>query len=410
MFNLKKIILIIVFILAASGMGFGLYYLFFKPALIQPPTEPNIPSEEPGVLPPVSEGTGFPPAPATPKEQVKRPTLPIVSEIASGGETMVKSVVKEIVQTPILNEATGDILYYNKDKSEFYKIDANGRKELLSDKKFYQVEKINWSPNEDKAILEYPDGNKILYDFNTKVQVSLDKSWSDFSFSANGEEIGLKIDNSNPDNRWLSKANADGTGLKLIEQLGENGDKVQVAWSPNGQVAAFSATGEAMGFDRQEILFIGFNDENFKSIIVEGRGFKGQWSPQGDRIIYSVWNAESGFRPNLWAVGAEGDNIGAGRESLDLQTWADKCAFSADNQNIYCAVPRELPEGSGILPEIVNSPDDFYKVDLVNGVKTFLAKPSVGEYSADRVFLSPQEDILYFTDKNTGQIYKIQLK
>ena len=406
--NFKKISLIIIFILVACGLGFGLYYLFFRPT-IQPPTPPLVNVPPPGVLPPTGVAPTKPPITPT-VERPEVPTLPIVSEIATGGETRVKSVVKEIIQKPILNEATGEIYYYDKNKNEFYKIDSDGKRELLSEKKFYQVEKINWSPQKDKAVLEYPDGNKILYDFTKDKQITLDKNWSDFSFSSSGQEIGLKIDSDNPDNRWLAKANADGTGLTIIESLGENADKVQVAWSPNNQIVAFSATGDSMGFDRQEILFIGFHGENFKSIIVEGRGFKGQWSPNGDRIIYSVWNADSGYRPNLWAVEAEGENIGLGRKSLDLQTWSDKCTFSPDNQTVYCAVPREMPEGAGSMPEVVVGADDFYKVDLDTGAKTFLAKPSVGQYNVTNIFLSPEEDFLYFTDKNSGQLYKIQLK
>jgi len=69
-----------------------------------------------------------------------------------------------------------------------------------------------------------------------------------------------------------------------------------------------------------------------------------------------------------------------------------------------------MPEGAGLMPEVVVGADDFYKVDLDTGAKTFLAKPSVGQYNVTNIFLSPEEDFLYFTDKNSGQLYKIQLK
>lgn len=406
--NLKKIVLITLFIIIACGLGFGSYYLFFKPTPPKPETMAEKPAA-PGILPPIIEA---PPKPSAPPVEtpVAKPVLPFVSEIAVGGETKVSSVVKDAIEEPVFNEATGEIFYYNRDKQEFYKVDADGRRELLLEKKFYQVEKIIWSPKKDKAILEYPDGNKIFYDFKENKQATLGKNWSDFSFSPSGNEIILKIDSENPENRWLAKANADGTGLKIIEPLGKNGDKVQAAWSPNNQIIAFSATGDPMGFDRQEILFIGLNGENFRSTIVEGRGFKGKWSPKGDKIIYNVWNADAGYRPTLWSVEAEGENIGKNRIELELNTWADKCAFSSDNQTIYCAVPRDLPEGAGLMPEAVESEDDFYKIDLVTGAKIFLAKPSEGKYNAANIFLSPGEDFIYFTDKNSGQLYKIQLK
>ena len=123
--NLKKIILIVVFILVACGLGFGLYYLFFKPIEQKPPIaeEPTLP----GVLPPAGEAPVQPDI--TPPEAVEvRPGLPIISEIAAGGETEIKSVVKEIIQSPILDEVRGEIFYYNEDKNEFYKIDADGKR------------------------------------------------------------------------------------------------------------------------------------------------------------------------------------------------------------------------------------------------------------------------------------------
>ncbi len=410
-FNFKKIILITIFVIAAAGLGYSVYYFFFRPTFL--PTnapETNINVEQPGVLP--GAGTAQPTEPTAPstEEPASTPTFPTVSEIAAGGETRVKSVIKEIVQEPVFNEKTGDILYYNKDKSEFYKIDSSGKKSLLSEKNFYQVQNVIWSSQKDRAVLEYPDGSKILYDFTNDKQITLDKNWSDFSFSSDGQNIGLKINSDNPDNRWLAEVNNDGTGLKILESLGDNADKVQVALSPNNQVVAFSATGDAMGYDREEILFIGFHGENFRSIVVEGRGFKGEWSPQGNRIIYSVWNSDSGYRPTLWTTEAEGDNIGKNRKNLDLGTWVDKCAFSSDNQNVYCAVPRELPEGSGMIPEIANSGDDFYKINLDTGDKTFLARPDVGTFNVNSIFLSSEENFLYFSDKDSGQLYKIQLK
>ena len=411
MSNFKRIILITIFIFSAVGLGYSVYYFFFRPTFL--PTnvpETNVNIEQPGVLPGAGTATSTKPGVSTTETPTTTPALPKISDIAAGGETRVRSVVKEVIQEPILNEKTGDILYYNKGKNEFYKIDSSGQKSLLSEKNFYQVQNIIWSSQRDRAILEYPDGNKILYDFTNDKQITLDKNWSDFSFSADGQTIGLKIDSDNSDNRWLAEMNDDGTGLKILESLGDNADKVQVALSPNNQVVAFSATGDAMGYDQQEILFIGAHGENFRSIVVEGRGFEGAWSPQGNRIIYSVWNSDSGYRPTLWTTEAEGDNIGKNRKSLDLGTWVDKCTFSSDNQNVYCAVPRELPEGSGMMPEVVTSGDDFYKINLDTGVKTFLARPDAGTFNVNSIFLSSEENFLYFSDKDSGQLYKIQLK
>jgi hypothetical protein len=39
--------------------------------------------------------------------------------------------------------------------------------------------------------------------------------------------------------------------------MGENESKVTVDWSPNRQFIALSRTGDALGADREEVLFIG---------------------------------------------------------------------------------------------------------------------------------------------------------
>ncbi len=191
--------------------------------------------------------------------------------------------------------------------------------------------------------------------------------------------------------------------------LGENADKVQIAWSPNNQIIATSRTGEPQGFDRQEILLVGMHGENFKSLIVEGWGFDYKWSPQGDRMLYNVYNSASDYKPLLWIVDAQGDRIGSNRRSLGINTWAEKCAF-ADNSTVYCAVPQTLERGYGMMPELADTiPDTFYKIDLSTGLKTPVAVP-YGTYTASQVTISADGQYLYFTDKATGRLNRIQLK
>ena len=145
---------------------------------------------------------------------------------------------------------------------------------------------------------------------------------------------------------------------------GRNADKVVVNWSPNKQIVATTATGEPQGADKQEILFVGLQGENFKSIIVEGRGFESQWSGTGKKLLYSVYSARSDYKPELWIVNAEGDSIGTGRKMLNLNTWSEKCAFT-DDRFIYCAVPTQMQTGAGFAPGLADTTNDkIYKLTL----------------------------------------------
>ena len=165
---------------------------------------------------------------------------------------------------------------------------------------------------------------------------------------------------------------------------------------------------KGLSFDRQEVFFVGLNKENFKSTIVEGRGFEPKWAPEGDRLLYSVYSSANDLKPTLWIVNAQGENIGTGRKSLGLDTWADKCTFSGE-QDLYCAVPQNLEAGAGLFPELAaGSVDRLYKIDTVTGLKSLIAIPE-GSHNISNLIISENEDSLFFTDKNTGAIYKINL-
>jgi hypothetical protein len=67
---------------------------------------------------------------------------------------------------------------------------------------------------------------------------------------------------------------------KPLSRWGRNADKVHVNWSPNSQVIAYAETGELRSGNEQEILMVGQNHENFRSIIAPGQDFLPNWSPR----------------------------------------------------------------------------------------------------------------------------------
>jgi len=423
-FSIRKILLIILFILVIIFFGFLLYFYFFKsapPLFIEPSEkvetlESGLPKIREGVSPKkiveIDSETGLPIekeakdiVPVTPES----PIMYKISPIAVGSETQVISLPVKNVQAMTLDSNGSNLLYYQKNTGEFYKLSPDGEiKTLLTKDTYPDVEKIYWSPRKDKAILNFPDNSKIIYDFEKQKQYSLPKYWDDFSFAPQGESIAFKTTSGNPEKRWLSIANSDGTGFKAIEPMGENDNKVEVNWSPNQQVLALYS--ESIGIDKQEVYFIGQNGENFLSMIVEGQDFKSKWSPQGDKLLYSVYSNDINNNPTLWIADAEGENIGKNRISIGLQTWADRCVFSSSKEIVYCSVPRDLPDGSGFYPELADeSPSDFYKIDTKTGQNYLLAVPSGADYIIDQIALSGDEKYLYFTDKEK-ELHKIQLK
>lgn len=404
----KKILLIIAFVLVVIILAYLLYRFFFQPAPHKAPaTNVNaIPTK------------GLPEAPtnanrqvieniniALPEaEEIKLP--PDVTKIARGGKTLVTTLTSTNIQNFNLAGDGKSAVFYHKDSGYFYRINPKGEIQKMSDQIFHNVENVTWSKDTNKAILEYPDGSNIVYNFKTGKQVTLPSHWTDFSFSPNTEQIVSKSIGIDRENRWIIVSKDDGSAAKKVEFLGSNWN-VDVEWSPNNQIIA--TYHESYGYDRERLFFIGLHGENFKHTILRGRGFKGKWSPDGSKLLYSVYTSSSGLRPQLWIVNAQGESIGTGRTYLGLQTLVNKCAF-ASNETIYCGVPQTVPEGAGLFKDILNTvPDDIYRVNLSTGAKTLIAQP-YGDFTIDEISITSDEKYLYFTDKQSKRLYKIQLK
>ncbi len=404
----KKVFLVILFLALVFLIGYLIWRLFFQPVATSPTgtttTEigGNLPTAGPGGTTTEGESSqgGLPTIPG-----LQVPTGGEASPIATGGLTQT-DVLKGSPTLGSTLSSDGQVQYYDQSDDKFYKVNSDGQAVLLSDKVFHDVSNIVWAPDKDQAILEYPDGSKIMYNFRTEKQITIPSHWEDFSFSPNSNQIVAKSIGLDVENRWLMVANSDSSGAKALEAIGTNADKVYPSWSPNNQIVAMYTKG--VDFNRQEVYFVGLNDENFKSTVIEGRGLQSQWSTEGNRLLYSVYNTSDDLKPRLWIVTAEGDNIGQNRQSLDIATWASKCTF-ASNTEVYCAVPESLEKGAGLYPELAdNTKDNLYKIDLKTGTKKLIAVPD-GTYNISQIMVPENEDYLYFTDKKTGWLHKINL-
>jgi len=405
--RLKRILLILALLTVTALLAFALYYLFKKAGpLAEVPGAPSASPTVPGVLPP----SGGRVTTTLPSGEVTT-TLPTAGYIPGVQPSYYRSEpVTKISEAPTSYSSVskgGNYRYYDKTDGKFYRIQADGTVKALSDQMFYNVQKATWASNSDKAVLEYPDGSKIIYNFETQKQVTLPKHWEEFSFSPDGKEVAAKSIGLSPENRWLVTVNDDGTGTKLVEAMGENQDKVIIDWSPSKQAVGFAMTAQGLGMYRKEIYFVGLNGENFKSTIVEGQGFEPKWSTTGEKMVYSVYSDRSDFKPELWVVNSYGQEIGSGRQNLGLNTWSEKCTFGGDS-TLFCAVPRDLPQGAAIKPAIASGlVDDLYKIDLKTGVKTTIN--TGGNYSINNLSFDEVNNRLMFSDTAQNGVFEVKL-
>ena len=401
--NFRRIAIIFGFIAVVALMGFAIWYVFFY--------QPAPPAEE---LPPINGApSGLPTAPVgrpvgvVPTAPPVVTPAPVAAPVADGGLTVVTPVTTVSTIGAAIS-SSGQLNYYNRDDGRFYRLKDDGTAESLSNKQFFSVQEAKFNPRGDAAILTYPDGAKIYYDFSLARQVTLPRHWEDFDFSTAGDKIVAKSLPIDPAARYLLVANPDGSQARAVQALGDNEDKVTVAWSPNNQIIATSETGSKLGVDRQEIYMLGQNQENFRAITVEGLDFRPMWAPTGQQLLYSVAGSVTDWKPMLWITDAAGDDIGSNRRMLGVYTWADKCAFT-DASTLYCAVPNEMPRGAGLQPDVLSTtPDSIYKIDLSTNIRTKIAVPE-GDHVVDKLMLTPDGRRLYFTDKDSGILNEIKL-
>lgn len=408
--NWKKIGLIILFIAAIIILGLSLYYFFFRPIFgpSKPATE-NQNENQNGNLPLSVNING---RIITVNTNGQLPDSMNINDLINTGSQISDLIPKKETNLVIPNNAlfvsstgNGQFIYYNGADGKFYRVNSDGTQTLYNKETFFEVSNVTWSNDNSKAVLEYPDGSNIIYDFKNNKQITLPTHWEEFDFSPNNNQLVFKSIGLDEENRFLAVVNSNGSGAKTIEPIGTKENQFTATWSPNNQiVGTFS---DASGLGRSEIYFIGLNNENYKTLIAEGLGFEGQWSPSGNRMLYSVYNNSTDYQPVLWIASAKPGVIGGNRQNIELNTWANKCTFASEAR-LLCAVPRELPYGAGIDQSIADSEsDDIYEIDLETGAKTLIASPD-GSNSIKQIIPVEGANYIMFVNQN-NRVYKVEI-
>jgi len=404
----KRILIGSVFVIAVLALAYLLYIVFFR-TTPTPPAPVNVNNGN-IALPNINETL----------QNINRENTNVDTTIPSVDTFEDQTKKTAQVLTPSINAQDpapandGSLRYYAPVDGKFYKVNSNGSITSLSDSTFQDIEKVTWSDNSNEAILEFPDGSNIYYNIDTNRQVTLPKEYEEFDFSPTSSKIVFKYMHIDQERRVLAVSNPDGTGARTLESLGENADHVMVEWSPTGKVAASYA--EFIDLNRQELGFVGLKGENFKGTIVEGRGLQSSYSPSGKELLYSVYSSGTEYKPSLWIVDADGEDIGKNRKELKINTFANKCSFNSAGTTVYCGIPQEQKYGYGLEPGLLDGiGDDIYRIDIATGSKTKVATPLNGFGQAtfsvddDSMVITEDSGQLFFRDKLTGQLIKIDL-
>ncbi|MFZ2681549.1 MAG: hypothetical protein WAZ14_00385 [Patescibacteria group bacterium] len=401
----QQIALKIIGLIAVAGvMGLVLYFMIFggKPNVIPDAGTPEV-TETPGGLPTADTGTPGT-TPGGPTETGSGTLQP--SPTATGGLTSTTLLTTASALQPTITQ-NGTVAYYDPKDGKFYTINADGDVVPLSQATFPYAQNIVFSNDAGSAVIEFPDGSNVVYDFNTGKQTTLPSHWEDFGFNQTGTAIASKSVGTDPSNRALVVTATDGSNTQVIAPLGANQDLVDVSWSPDGNTLGFSRTGSGgSAFGQNEIYLIGSDGEASGLLIVNGSNFKNIWAPDGRNLLYSVADAGDEYRSSLWYADSRGDTQGNTRVRIGVKTSANKCTF-ASAALAYCAVPRTMPAGGGSATSLVTAYDDLYSVSLPSGKTNLIAIPDK-DLRMYNLTVSGNGDELYFSDAS-GRLNLIQL-
>lgn len=239
------------------------------------------------------------------------------------------------------------IFYLADDGSTFYKakfnVNSDGNIETvynraISNPPLSGIQSVIWSPKKDAAILK-KGTSAYFFDFQKYNFVSQEEK----KYSDNVGDIAWSPDDSKiayyyaPPNGEKSLIFADKTNSEVtrVANLAEmNINNPYLAWSPNSEWLIVIPRNAS--YETNKIYLFNAYTRSFKTISDTGNNLEAKFSPDGSKIIYSIYSKDpaSPVRAVLSIMDSDGNN----KRSLDLRADLKKVIWlNNNNQEIIVA-------------------------------------------------------------------------
>ncbi len=147
--------------------------------------------------------------------------------------------------------------------------------------------------------------------------------------------------------------------------------------------------------------------KDFKKVMGDIRGLTTLTSPDGRKVLYS----NNTMSINIYDIAS------LSTQSVSIRTLAEKCVWSYDSSNIYCAVPKDGISGSQ-YPDTwyqgeISFSDDIWKINVESNTATKIFDPALqaGEQiDATKLSLNKNGDYLFFVNKIDSYLWGLELK
>lgn len=325
----------------------------------------------------------------------------VFSELKKG---KIYSVTEEkVVGKAFLDRKNEKISYYSAESGDVFEIDLDGRnKRSFSVQEATGLREVEWSLGGDKALLNMTYGYRY-FDFTTKKNIQLKSGVDTVAWNNDGTRIFYKYFEQGENQRSINVSDPDGGNWKKLSDIGFR--DVMIAPVPQTSMVSFWNKGRAG--QNSEFFMVGAEGGEAKKIFSGKNGADFKWSPNGKKAFVSHLKEQGGLTTAL--IDTEGFY-----EELGIPTISSKIVWSLDSRYIFYALPSYASDA--LMPDDyksgkIKTTDTFWKINTENGEKTRLIKLEDigGEYDADELFLSPSENLMFFTNRKDGKIYRLEL-
>jgi len=324
-------------------------------------------------------------------------------------ESRVKAISTEAVLSPTINGDKTKVVYFLRSNGNIIESDfTNATGTVISETNLENLVKAFWAPNKSKIITVFQDNmenvSKYLYNLSDKKSSPLNKYLSYISWSTDSNKIVYQFQNDATGANDISVANPDGSKFSVI--LSTRMKNLIVEWP---SINIFLRE-KPSGLAQSTLYSLSPSSRSLNKLISNVYGFSIKWSQKGDKLLYSETDSKG---DNIRVSTA--DNNGGNKKAVGISTLAEKCVWSQDIRYIFCAIPKNIKEAK-VLPDdfykgVFVGDDQFYKINVETGEKTNILEGEIlsMSYDASELFLSPQENYLFFVNKGNGLLYSIEL-
>lgn len=321
--------------------------------------------------------------------------------------------LENIINEEVLGVVTspgGELFYYSISDQQLKRSTFEGKdKQTLLTNLPGIVERVVWSPGRDQALLALRQGNALRWhhlEIGPKTLTPLKPEISRATWSQNGEKIYYQYTGRNGE-RSLDTANPNGSGFSTLTALGAI-DHFIAAVPQSGRVAFWTRPTSLETTILQSIEKTG---EDKKTLLTNRYGTDYLWSPNGKHILFSAVRSRAGSDISLALMNENGGEI----RDLGIPTLVSKAVWANDSKTLYYALPGNLPPESMLPNDYFQKPlyseDTFWKIDVETGQKSRIIELTESNmlFDSSDLFLSNKEDYLFFTDRKSKKLYRVEL-